>query len=102
MSALRHLYFRVSAISLFLIFLFCRCKDTLEYDEEAEHCCDRDTCPPGGQRSLEGDERLDRTLYQYAEEASEDIADTACQKRTADDGGSDRIHFKTLRLLYEA
>lgn len=71
---------------LFLILFFCSSKDTLEYDEEAEHRCDSDSGPPGGQRSLEGNECFDGTFDQYTEQTSEYVSYTTGQQSTADNG----------------
>ena len=82
-------------------FLFCRSPAehyALQQDEEAQHASGRDALPPGIVQTAGYNDLLDRGQRHYAEKGAGHIAHAAGQQRSADNGGSDRVHFHARRV----
>src|SRR5947208_15215313 len=67
---------------------------TLQQAEQEEQRTDHDARPPGAQRAVERDHRLDDAEDQHADERAGDIADAAAEQRAADHDGGDRAELE--------
>ena len=65
------------------------CKDTLNDDEDKQQNRRQNVRPGAGKLTVGFHDGRDRSVDQYAEEGTENIADTAGQQRTADNRRGD-------------
>ena len=61
------------------------CKDTLNDDEDKQQDRSQNVRPGTGKLSVRLDDGGDGSVDQYAKECTENVADAACQERSADD-----------------